>query len=574
MSSIAMWWGSSTDLSLVPRLFHCTSFMANWGRNFLQKFRNKLKNCKVWVEQLRSSTDESQVIEFFNEKRCLAKLLEDEELYWKQRAKNFWLENGDLNTKFFHAQASGRKAANKVSSLVDVNGIVQSDLSTMGSIALSYVRNLFSLGLPNFDGLEISLIDVVSLEENESLVAPFSKEEFIKAIKQMHPEKSSGPNGLNPGFYQCFWTLIGDQIFSATSQCLSTGAFPLGLNNTLIVLIPKCENPFSMTELRSISLCNVLYKLVAKVLVNRMKDVLCRLISPSQANFVPGCCITNNIFLASEVLHCLKRRTRGRIGDVALKLDISKAYDRVDWGFLQFMLRKMGFAEQWISWLMLCISTVGYSVFFNGTIVGSIVPGRGLRQGYPLLPYLFIVCVERLSTMIRDSKARGALHGCSVCRNAPSISHLFFTDDSYLFFKSSLVEAEVVRDILSRFKQVSGQAVNYGKFEVMFSSNIHTDKQNEIIGMLGVDVTDGNSYNLGLPSVLGRSKWFIFRFLKDRLCKRLSSWQRKLLSRVGKNILIKTVAQALPTYSMGVFLILPSVLEELQKMLNLFWRGS
>ena len=137
------------------------------------------------------------------------------------------MENGDLNTKFFHAQASGRKAANKVSSLIDVNGIVQSDLSTMGSIALSYFRKLFSSGLPNLDGLEISLTDVVSLEENESLVAPFSKEEFTKAIKKMHPEKSSGPNGLNPGFYQRFWPLIGDQIFSATSQWLSTSAFPL-----------------------------------------------------------------------------------------------------------------------------------------------------------------------------------------------------------------------------------------------------------------------------------------------------------------------------------------------------------
>ena len=161
--------------------------MANWGRNFLQKFRNKLKNCKVRVEKLWSSIDESRVIEFFNEKRRLVKLLEDAELYWKQRAKTFWLENGDPNTKFFNAQSSGRKAANKVSSLVDDNGIVQSDLSTMGSIALSYFRNLFSSGLPNFDGLEISLTDVVSLEENGSLVAPFSKEEFTKATKQMHP---------------------------------------------------------------------------------------------------------------------------------------------------------------------------------------------------------------------------------------------------------------------------------------------------------------------------------------------------------------------------------------------------
>ena len=109
----------------------------------------------------------------------------------------------------------------------------------------------------------------------------FSKGELTKAIKQMHPEKSPSPNGLNPRFYQCFWPLIGDQTFSTALQWLSTGVFPLGLNNTLIVLIPKCENPSSMKELRPISLCNVLYNLVAKVLANRMKDILCRLITPS-----------------------------------------------------------------------------------------------------------------------------------------------------------------------------------------------------------------------------------------------------------------------------------------------------
>ena len=183
-----------------------------------------------------------------------------------------------------------------------------------------------------------------------------------------------------------------------------------------------------------------------------MKYVLCRLISSSQAAFVPSCSITDNILLESEVLHYLKRHMRGRISDVVLKLDISKAHDRVDWGFLQFMLRKIGFAEQWISWLMLCISTVEYFVLFNGTTVGSVVPRRGLRQGCPLSPYLFIVCTEGLFSMIQDAEARGALHGCSVFRNAPSISHIFYADDSYMLFKSFLAEVEVICDILLRFK--------------------------------------------------------------------------------------------------------------------------
>jgi hypothetical protein len=192
-----------------------------------------------------------------------------------------------------------------------------------------------------------------------------------------------------------------------------------------------------MKDWRPISLCNVLYKIVAKVLANRLKPMLDKCISENQSAFVPGRSILDNAMAAIEIIHYMKAKTRGKKGEVALKLDISKAYDRIDWEYLKDMMAKMGFCQKWIRWIMLCVETVDYSIIVNGHMVGPVVPGRGLRQGDPLSPYLFIICAEGLSALIRQAENRGELHGIKICRKAPIISHLLFADDCFLFFKAT-----------------------------------------------------------------------------------------------------------------------------------------
>lgn len=156
----------------------------------------------------------------------------------------------------------------------------------------------------------------------------------------------------------------------------------------------------------------------------------------------------------------MRGEKRGQLGDVALKLDISKAYDRVDWNYLKQMMQSLGFCNKWIDWIMRCVTTVSYEICFNGTTVGPIIPKRGLRQGDPLSPYLFLFCVEGLSNSLDAAAEEGKIHGCRISPTAPEVTHLLFADDSFLFFKATNEEANHVKGILERYAAVLGHAIS------------------------------------------------------------------------------------------------------------------
>jgi hypothetical protein len=286
-----------------------------------------------------------------------------EEMLWLQRSRIEWLKEGDRNTKFFHHRAVWRARKNKIAKLKDENSIVQTVPTEMQRMAVSYFKSLYTRDPSlNCDVINNLTPEQVTYDMNTHLCKDFSDEEIATALFQIGPIKAPGPDGFHARFYQRNWELLRDEVIVAVRHFFTTGLMPEGVNDTSIVLIPKIDNPLELKDYRPIGLCNVLYKVVSKCLVNRLRPLLGDIISENQSAFIPGRMITDNALLAFECMHYMEHGTSTNSSFCSYKLDLSKAYDRVDWHFLESTMQKMGFSHRWIQWIMACVTTVKYSV--------------------------------------------------------------------------------------------------------------------------------------------------------------------------------------------------------------------
>ena len=302
-------------------------------------------------------------------------LLDSEETMWSQRSKAHWLKEGDHNTKFFRNHASERRRKNSINGILDANGRRCETNESIVATAVSFFEDLYTTSHPSRIHEVISSIPTrVTWDMNQQLIKEFTSEEVLMALQQMHPTKSPKPDDMSAIFYKKYWSIVGNDVTKMALNVLNSNMSMVEINKTNITLVPKVKHPSKMSEFRPISLCNVAYKLIAKVLVNRLKAILPCIILENQSTFLFERLIIDNVLIAFEIMHYLNNKRDGKDNFMSIKLDMSKAFNRVEWGFVKAVMEKLGFHEKWISLIMHCITTVSYSMIINGVAHGCIVP--------------------------------------------------------------------------------------------------------------------------------------------------------------------------------------------------------
>ncbi|RVW24229.1 LINE-1 reverse transcriptase-like [Vitis vinifera] len=471
------WWvglncSGSASYVLVSKLKALKSLLRDWNKLEFGKVEvNKalaLSQVDFWDKMELSRTLSVQEVDAKRgAKEDFKKWALMEEISWRQKSREVWLSEGDRNTKFFHKMANAHRRGNMLSR-VKINGVwltkenevkegVVNEFKTMLSSAGGWRPSLRGL---SFERLEA--VDAASLEE------PFSEQEVMEALKGFCGDKAPGPDGFFYGF--------------------------------LAIFLGVCERGGGAEDLRDfrpISLVGGLYKWLAKVLANRLKRVVGKVVSKAQNAFVQGRQILDAVLVANEVLDSVLKNKEEA---VMCKLDIEKAYDHVEWSFLFSVMRKMGFGEKWIRWMKWCISTVSFSVLVNGSSSGFFQSSRGLRQGDPLSPYLFVLVMEAFSSLLRKAVAGGFVSACKARSRGGegvNVSHLLFADDTLVFCGASKVQLLHLNWILMWFEAMSGLRINLDKSELIPVGCVNNVE--ELAAAIGCKVGSLPTSYLGLP---------------------------------------------------------------------------
>ncbi|XP_028790032.1 uncharacterized protein LOC114746021 [Neltuma alba] len=492
---------------------------------------------------------------------------EREEVYWWQRSRIQWLNAGDRNTRFFHSCTIQRRVRNKIVRLKGNGGRWLENEEEINNSFISFYSKLFSLdGYRNLDVALSFVKNLVSGEENASLEEAVTREEIKSAAFQLGALKAPGPDGFCGMFYHSAWGTIEKEVTEMVFGFFNNNAKLTALNKTNVVLIPKVENAECVGQYRPIGLCNFAYKIVSKVLANRMKPILARIISQNQRAFIEGRLIQGNIIIAHEAYHYLKNKKKCRKYEMVVKIDMNKAYDRLEWRFIEEVMRKMGFSEKWIAWIMECVQSVMLNLVIGGKKITEIEMRRGIRQGDPLSPFLFIIAADALSSMVQWHVDMGLLKGIKLAKHYPILSHCFFANDSLFFINAKRNNCRRLMEILNVYSQASGQTINLDKSCVFFSKNTVEKVKQEAFEVLGISASMNPGRYLGLPVIWSRSKVEALRFVKNKMGLKVQGWKQRLLTFAGREIMIKAVANAIPIFSMSCFKFPKNVCMELDSL--------
>ncbi|GJR30664.1 RNA-directed DNA polymerase, eukaryota [Tanacetum coccineum] len=537
----------------------------NIQSNSIRDVKNKLSDIDKLLDQ--GGVTDDVLLSRMEAMKQLQELNSSVNCDFVQKAKVRWAIEGDENSKFFHGIIN-RKRANLSVKGIMIEGEWVDDPIRVKDEFRNHFADRFNDPGTRHGRINFSFPNRLTFEQVSDLEASVSDEEIRKAVWGCGENKSPGPDGFTFEFFRKFWTVVGPDFCIAVKWFFEHGFFATGCNSSFVTLIPKTLDPKLVSEFRPISLIGSLYKVVTKILATRLSFVISDLISNVQTAFLPNRQILDGPFIINEILARCKHKNQQAM---FFKVDFAKAYDSIRWDYLDDVLNAFGFGSRWRSWIQGSLNSGKASVLVNGSPTSEFQFHRGLKQGDPLAPFLFILIMESLHLSFNRAVEAGIFTGLRI-DDALTISHLFYADDAIFIGEWSKENLKGILNILNCFSLLSGMSINLKKSHIL-GLGIRGSIVSEAAASLGCSVMKTPFNYLGIMVGGNMSLVKSWDETVHKLTKRLSKWKLKTLSIGGRLTLLKSVLGSTPIYNMSIFKVPKTVLNKMENLRRNFFNG-
>jgi len=457
--------------------------------------------------------------------------------------------------------------------LKDKSGNWQTDPAVIATLFVEYYEEILGNETVNRRPATGELIRkgmVLAKEQQCELIKSFEPAKVKKAIFQIDSNKSPGPDGFGSGFYKSAWPIVGEDVTNAVLEFFQNSKILRQINSTSIALIPKIDKPEFASQFRPISCCNVIYKCISKLICSRLKSAISIIVAENQSAFVQGRSMMHNVLICHDILRHYNRKNASP--RCLMKIDLKKAYDMVSLEFLEEVLIHFGFPGQFVKWIMLGVTTTMFSVKVNGGSHGFFAGRRGLRQGDPISPLLFVLVMEYLSRTLHTMSQLPDFKYHPMCKKL-KLTYLIFADDLMIFCKGYVDSVNRVMETLAHFNAATGLEANLEKSNV-YLAGVDERVKMQILARTGFSEGVFPIKYLGLP--LSPKKWKKIECwsLIDKITHRIKVTYSKQLSYAGRLQVINAVLFSIHSFWGAVFILPQSILKKVDQICRDFLWGS
>ncbi|CAK8537830.1 unnamed protein product [Lathyrus sativus] len=506
-----------------------------------------------------------------------AKKLTDEvvsmnELEWKilqQREKIDWIRKGDGNNHYFYAAIKGRQHSNCFTNLRINDGRQLTAKPDIEEEVINFYRNMMGKDVDFMNHIDIEAMRMgkqLNMEQREHLTRPISEADITKALKGIGDLKVPGLDGYGAKFFKAGWETVKTDVIAAVQEYFETGRIYKLFNSVVVSLIPKDHTAYEIKDYRPISICTTFYKIISKILTDRIGAVIHSVVSHNQAAFVPGQKIHSHIMLATELLKGYNRKWG--TPRIMLQIDLQKAYDMVNWTDLECIMKEMGFPNKFIQWTMLGITTVSYRFNIMGEYTDCLQAKRGIRQGDPLSPMLFVLMMEYMNRLLMKMQKDPNFNYHAKCEKL-QITNLTFADDVLLFCKGDEISLQMMLNTFKNFSNSTGLILNLSKCKIYFGG-LDSERRKTLTALSGFH--EGSLPFKYLGVLLSSRKLNINHFLPlvEKIVVRIHHWSSRLLSYAGRIQLVKSVNAAMVQYWMQCLPLPKAMIRKIESICRSF----